>query len=495
MTTLLAATLIGFTATPQMGGGIAVSPLMFRVAVPGAQLVRLPVDVTNLGSANLETSIRVRSVSYTSGSYRANVESRNPADCSTWFRQRDLLRTVRPGTTETFQLEVQVPRVGPGCYYCVATVTPRVAGRTDLIVTSYQIPVILLVGRQGRVDIKLGSPEVAGGASPTLRIPFENVGTGFTTIGTSVTVRTKSTGRIERTFLDTDRNLFPGTQRNLTFSLDGLDRGVYVVQARSQAGTRVFPTLTREIEITGNGARAADKGQTFELAPVTIEPSFITQQMPAGASRSVAVRIKNNSNAAATFQVTTGKLVQSATGGFIVDPTAKSDVKVEPTNPVVTIRPGAVASVALRVSSDKAVTGEYWFGVAIRSRDGAQLPEEVYGRVVTPRGTPKLEVSSATVERPDGIPNGVRFEVRNTGTQALKPIPSATLYDKANNALATLQAPVLGDGGILPGATLRNYVQIPPGLPPGDYVVGIQYQYGEELFAQRSVNVTVPARR
>jgi hypothetical protein len=51
------------------------------------------------------------------------------------------------------------------------------------------------------------------------------------------------------------------------------------------------------------------------------------------------------------------------------------------------------------------------------------------------------------------------------------------------NLLKQLTVPILGQGGIIPGAKLKNKVQLPIDLPPGQYVLQINYQYGTEANA------------
>ena len=75
---------------------------------------------------------------------------------------------------------------------------------------------------------------------------------------------------------------------------------------------------------------------------------------------------------------------------------------------------------------------------------------------------------------------------------SLKPLPFAQVLEQGLSPTANLQVPVLGGGGILPGAVLRNEVLLPPNLKAGTYSVNIKYQYGQDLFATLTVPVIVP---
>ena len=76
---------------------------------------------------------------------------------------------------------------------------------------------------------------------------------------------------------------------------------------------------------------------------------------------------------------------------------------------------------------------------------------------------------------------------------ALLPRVSASVLEGGLTPVAKLEVPILGDGGILPGATLHNRVMLPPNLKPGAYTVKLEYQYGETLTEVKQLPFMVPS--
>jgi hypothetical protein len=140
-----------------------------------------------------------------------------------------------------------------------------------------------------------------------------------------------------------------------------------------------------------------------------------------------------------------------------------------------------------------------WFAVTFRDADDGNSVGEMIQGVVSIQGAhkPKLELEAGLLEAVDGYPVRVPFKVKNTGDEALQPLPTAVILEQGVRVVGRLDVPVLGDGGVLPGSVLQNSVALPPGLKPGGYQLLVRYQYGTTLFAELRVpfGVNPPAKR
>ena len=490
--TILSGAMLASATSPvqQAGspGGVVISPVMFRTEVVPGSSYTLPVDISNLGAVDLDVRVLLSSVAYNEWSYTGVQGASNERDCSKWFAKTAFQMALKPRKDGTCKLELRVPKVKAGCYYCTASVTPRVPNRNDMITASYEIPIILLVGKQPKAEIKLGSPVLDGTPeNPIIKVPFENAGDGFTVIGTNVALTNLSTGRVVGRFADSDRNLYPHTKRWLTFGGPALDGGVYAVSVGNESGTRKYPKLVSQAKVAKNKITMARAGETFELAPITLEPGLMSLDLTKGGSRSSVLRVRNTSKDAISLQLKAGRLTQAKSGAFEVVPDDnQQDVLLDPA--VVTVGAGRSASVKVKVSAKPGAVGDQWYGISVfASSLKNSIPEDVYLRVINKAGTPSLHMTSLGLDWSKGRPLSLKFTVQNDGTMALRPIVSASVMSRGVDVIAQLQVPQIGDGGILPGSTLENIVQLPANLLPGSYAVVVQYQFGDELFERLNI--------
>jgi hypothetical protein len=475
--------------------GMALSPLMFRNEVAAGSKVKLALDVENLQQTQLTVNIDISPVTFADWSYIPTFGVSHQRDCANWFTIRQINRIIGGGTHGEIDLEATIPHLKPDVYWCMARVTPHYLGDPSTIVAQYQLPIVLFIGRHAAPSLKLGSPELLRvGDAPQISIPYENSGDGFTTIGANVQLKQGSTGRVLGTYFDNDRNLFPGTKRNLVFSPGPLANGQYILTSKAQAGTRSFSAISRRFVVSKEGIRPETEGETLQMSPVSFDVAGINLKIPAGGSRSAVVHLINNSDATVTVKVMLRALNQNELGGLELGtdpPTGNLTVTADPET--LQVEPRRSIAVRLAIATAKGATGDQWFGIAAKTDDPKQIAEELYGSVVCPGGVPKLELSLIAIKKMGKYPISLSFSIKNTGTMSLKPIPFAQVLEQGLTPVATLQVPTLGTGGVLPGSILTNEVMLPPTLKPGAYTVNVKYQYGEDLFAELTVPITVSA--
>ncbi|MDR3690841.1 MAG: hypothetical protein P4L46_15795 [Fimbriimonas sp.] len=481
--------------------GIAVVPVMFRQpARPGATLT-LPFGVTNLEPTSLKIKLEIHPVTYQEWTYGPVLGTPTKFDCSTWFAETSVNGTVSPRAQRVFPLKLTVPRgIDSGTYYCLATIVPNIEGDNSVIVTQYQIPVILYVGTQPRADLKLGSPElIASAKNNYVDVPFLNESDAFLVVGATVQVRNTSTGRTVAVRSDSDRNLYPETHRKLRFSVPVLGDGQYRVQAICQSGTRTFRPITADFVVKDHVSTPLTEKSLLSLPPFGMDPERVHANVPAGASRTIPIRITNISDKDLTISLTAHKLAQQPNGALqVLDDGAAPPLSIELSPDSITLEPKRTKTIHVKVSLDDQATGDNWFAISAITTAGDSMSEDVYGSVTVPESPKakfltKLSIAQKEIGTVNGYPISVDYEVTNEGNIALKPLPSAHVLENGLTPVASLEVPDLGDGGILPGATLHNRVMLPLTLKPGAYAVEVSYQYAEDLFEKKLIPFTVPA--
>ncbi|HEY3267068.1 MAG TPA: hypothetical protein VGM37_09095 [Armatimonadota bacterium] len=485
-------------------GGVLVSPLSFRLAGKPGQNAALEVDASVPGTASVNARMEVLQYVPESGTYRAQFGVQNPQDAAGWFAARDNTVNLRPGERHAFVLKYSVPRSTRGCYYCMVRLTPKPAGSVTGLSIVYEIPVVFFVGRQASPLISIASPILEAGAATAGRteariaVPISNDGDGFAVIGATGEVRNLRSGRIVKSVSDSDRNLFPRTKRNLFFSLGPLSDGLYRASFNVEVGTRRLPRVSADFALQGGQVKPLTPSDTVSLTPVVCDPPSFHLTIPAGAERTQVLRVTNVSQAPIKVRGAALPVAQAHSGSIgVADGALPPGLSVQVAPSDLDLQPGRSGSMRVTVGVDRGAEGDMWFGLAITNSLNEHTLAETILSDVEVSGTliPDIKVRASRVEAVGKKPVAVSFEAENTGNQALRPVATAALLADGIQSVGALQIPVLGDGGILPGAVLPNTVVLPPTLRPGKYVVEVSYQYTATDFARLRVPITVPSER
>lgn len=486
----------GFAQTEPSGlHGMAIVPVMYRTAGRVGSTLALPIEVQNLEMRPLKVTLKINPVAYSDWTYAPNLGTVSKFDCSSWFATKSFAATVDKTSNLRFPLKCTIPHVDPGVYYCLGTIDPTIVGDNSVIIAEYQIPIIIFVGPQPKLDLKFGTPVLeVGEKASSISVPFMNEGDAFTVIGAAVQLRDAATGRSVAIRTEQDRNLYPQTKRNLRFSLPKIPDGQYQLQCTCQSGTRTFRPLTASYVVNKGKAELATPGTVISLPPFTVDPGRIHQAMPAGSQRLVSVKLTNQTDNPLTINFSAHKLTQINSGLLqVLDEAPAAGLTVDLTPGTITIPARHSSNIRIKLSLDPGSVGDSWFAISAISAAGDSMSEEIYGNASVPEtGTPKLEIVQKETGKVGDIPISIDYEVTNTGNMALLPKTNASVLEGGLTPVARLEIPLLGDGGILPGATLRNRVMLPPNLKPGAYTVKLEYQYGETLTEVKQFPFVVP---
>ncbi len=481
---------------------MAVVPVMFRQPARPGGVVTLRIGVQNLEAGPLTAQLEIRPVTYQQWTYGPILDKATKYDCSTWFAETKVEGTVKARSEGVFTLKCNIPKgTEPGAYYCMGTIVPKFSNDNSKIVTQYQIPIILYVGNQPKVDLKFGSPELTASTKENfVEVPFQNESEAFLVVGATIQVRDLTTGRIVAVRTDSDRNLYPESNRKLHFTVPLLADGQYRVQAVCQAGTRTYRPITADFVVRDNVSKPLTDKTLISLPPFVVDPGRVHVNMPAGSKRQLAIKFTNISDKPLTVSLTSHKLSQQSNGSLqVLDDGPVPPLGVTLTPDTITIEPKRVTTARVTLTLDAGASGDNWFAISAITTTGDSMSEEVYGSATVPetrevKFQPKVSIVEKEIGKVGaGYPISVDYEVTNTGNIALKPQVTAGVLESGLTAVATIEVPVLGDGGILPGATLHNRLMLPLTLKPGTYAVEIKYQYGEDLFERKLIEFNVPA--
>jgi len=482
---------------------MAIVPVMYRAGGSAGSVLKLPIEVQNLDPTPVSITLTLSPVAYTDWTYGPNIGTKTEFDCTAWFQKQQFSAIIQPASHFNFECQCKIPRTTPpGVYYCLGLVDPAPNARNP-IRAQYQIPIIIFVGKQPPLNLEFGTPTMElTDKTGSVNVSFTNDSRAFTVIGATVQLRDAVTGRSIATKSDTDRNLYPNSKRTLPFGIGPLPDGQYIVRCTCQAGTRTFRPLQASFVVVKNKAVPATAASLVSLPPVTANPERVHQDMPSGSRRMMAVKFTNQTDSTINLVLTTHRLSQAANGSLQVlddPPTAPLHVDVEPAS--ISIPPKREATIRIFATLDRGATGDSWFAVSATSTSHDSMSEEVYGSVkVLKTESPKLSIEGKGVALTDNYPMSADYEVTNTGNIALKPLPFAAVLESGLTPVARMDVPTLGDGGILPGATLHNRIMLPLDLKPGAYAVRIEYQYaesptGERISEVKLIPFTVPQKK
>lgn len=483
-------------------GGVLVSPLLHRKLVKPGQKVFLSFTLENPSQVRQLLDGTIENFQMEDWTYRTIYGKEHARDCRDWFSQRTIQVSLDPGQRRELRLQVDIPRGSEGVYWAMVKLTPRPNGSTTKSLLSYEIPLVLVSGKNPKPNLVVHSPvlnctqNLRGSKAFTAVLPIENPSQGFTPIGAIGEVRNTSSNRVVARMRLEDRNLMPGTKRQLVFLLPALPDGRYRLAFRAQLGAKSLPEVTSEYVLSKGASKTVSELNQLTLAPVTVEPNAISSVVPAGGSRTISLRVTNNSNRPLHLDISPAPIQQALNGSLGIgagDLPIGLNVGVQTSNQP--LEPGETRAVRVTMSRSAATSGDAWFALSLKERgNGQSIAESIFGTVTVVKGSkPLIAVEDPRLIMDGKTPVAIKFTVRNTGNVALRPEPSATVLEGGVRLVERPAVPIIGDGGLLPGSVVDNVLMLPQKLKAGEYVVEILYQYGDKDFARARVPIRIVA--
>lgn len=496
----LVAAAVGASAQPGAAEssirGFVVSPLMFRVSLLPGQSSEFTLSLQNLEPKELRPNLAFSSVLWEDHSYTPRLDTPHDRDCSAWFETLDQ-STIEARQRREVKLRVQVPRQAKGPYWTLLTIRPEPVDMDNEMRLVFDIPVIILVGGQPNPDVKVAPPnlEVANGMAAA-SLDLENRGASFSVINVGGEVTNLDTRSVVGRFELSDRNLYPQSKRRVGFGLGSLPTGRYRVRFQVDLGTRRLPPLQRDVVVQNGQVANAGEAGAFVLPPLLAQPSAIVFPLPPGGQRTQRITLSNTSTKPLSLNLEAVEVRQTTRGTLEPGQELPTGVRVTVSPATLTIPPGRTRQAVVRVSIDKEAQGDLWFGVRLSGyqADEQADTEDLILCNVPVQGTlnPKVELAETQMVEDQGVPVAIRYTTVNSGNQAVRPRTSARLLRDGVQVIATLEVPVVGDGGVLPGGRVDNEIPLPHDLAPGEYLVVVEAQFGPESFARGSVTFQVP---
>jgi hypothetical protein len=475
-------------------GGFAASPALIRSPVLANKVGTLRIDLENFEATPLTATVRVLSVKPDNGSYAMQLGVKHPNDASGWFKAPEQKITVARDQKYTIQLPFKAPTIKPGAYWCTVEIAPTFAGRRANMIL--QVPVFFYAGRPMRPNLKIGTPGLAiNGRKQRITVPLENAGDGLLTVVVRADIRDAGSGRVLQRLQDVDRDLYPHTNRVLALNLNPLKDGNYIISATTQLGLRNFSPMQQAVRVQGGKVSVLSPAEVKELSNLTFVPAAILEDKGTpGARRTKTVQVLNGTGQQVTVNLTLGGLTQQPNGSYQLteSPPKGVNVSISPTEVTIPARGSRTIKIVMEVPKD--AKGDTWFGIEAEAKGTRMMAEQMIGRVTVPStAMPGLALKSLGLEKINGRPTSMSFEIRNTGNAAISPAGEAHILLNGITPIneADPEVPILGDGGILPGAQLTNKVQIPLSLKPGTYLLSVVYQYSDTQFDRITERFTV----
>jgi hypothetical protein len=481
-------------ALPQSMNGFTVSPGIFRSPVIPGKVGTLRLTLENFEPAPMNATLRISSVVPESGSYRMKLGEKHERDASSWFLKKEQKVVVRRDQKLVVEMQFKAPAVKPGSFWCMAELLPTFgSGQAKIL---YQIPIFFYAGnRPPRPDLRLSTPslQVAGRKAKVL-VPLENAGDGMLTVVVRADIRDAQSGRLLQRIQDVDRDIYPHTSRVIPIEAKGLADGNYVVSTVTQMGLRNFSPMQQAVSVRGGKVTPLSKEETKELSALSFNPSALLKAEPAGGRRTYAVALTNSTAQPITVDLSLGKLVQQPNGSFVVSAEQPSTVVLSISPGQVVLPPKGSRTIKVTAEIPKGAKGDTWFGVEAQPVGVRMMAEQLVGRIAIPNtGEPSLALRSLGLEKINGRASAMTLEIKNKGNAAVVPLATARVLKDGVRVVADLEVPMLGDGGVLPGAILQNRIPIPLGLAPGSYLVSVTYQFSETQSDRITERFTVTA--
>ncbi len=480
-------------------GGLLVSPGIQRVDSRAGATGTVNFELYNPNSVPTIATIELASFLPKEWSYDAQLNKPHARDASAWLKVTPETYRFDPYQQQVRGYKYTIPRSAKGTYWCMLRISPRPASGSSTNNVVFEVPIIFNVGSGMRANIKLQTPIVTANAVKTdsglvLTVPMLNMGDVNAVITASGEIRPLEGGRIIKSFEVPDKNLLPQSKRYITAELPKMADGKYRVTMRINVNSRSLPRVKVDFAVVKGKATGLDDPKVLEMAPISIDPPGFALEMPAGATKQQALRVRNNGTKPLTLLITANAVEQTTSGALGASESAPPvglTINIEPREMV--LQPNELGSSRLQIGVDKTAKGDLWmaFSVAVKG-SSTSLKEVITGNVlVTKTADPKLEISNMQLVKAQGKPIQVRFDVKNTGNKAVAPVATAAILDRGVQVVNYLEVPKVGDGGIIPGATVQNTVMLPIDLKAGEYVVEISYQYAPQLTAKGRLPLSV----
>lgn len=480
-------------------GGLLVSPGIMRVDSRAGATGTVNFELYNPSAVPTVATIELTSFLPKDWSYDAQLNKPHARDASAWLKVTPETYRFDPYQQQVRGYNYTIPRSVKGTYWCMLRISPRpVTGASSNNVV-FEVPIIFNVGSGYRPNIKLQTPIVSANPVKTagglmLTVPMLNIGDGNAVVTATGEVRPLEGGRIISTFDVPDKNLLPQSKRYITAELPKLSDGRYRITLRLNVNSRTLPRVKVGFAVVKGKSTGLDDPKVLEMTPISIDPQGFALDLPAGATKQQAVRIRNNGSKPMTLQLSANSVEQATNGALGAAETAPPQgltVNIEPAELV--LQPNELGSSRLQIAVDKSAKGDLWVAISVAVKGSVtSLKESVMGNVlVSKTAVPKLEVMNLQLVKAQGRPIQVRFDVKNTGNKAVAPFATAAILDRGVQVVNYLEVPKVGDGGIIPGATVQNVVMLPIDLKPGEYVVEISYQYTPQLTAKGRLPLSI----
>lgn len=487
---------------PQMTdsiGGLTISPLIYRVETVAGHTGVLTFDITGAIRAQVNIKAKMWSATFDEGSYASQLNVKHARDASGWFGSKtEIQKVVKPRDRTTLAIPYKVPTSANGVYWALLTFEPKPVGSNEGVTLRYEVPIIFSVGKPGKPELKVQTPEVYANEKTTMVVvKIRNITRNLAVVGATAEIRAALTGTLVQKVSVNDRNLLPFTTRDIQLVIDKkLKDGAYKVYAHAEIGVRRMPNVMGEFLVQGGKVKMVTAATMHELTPVLVEPGGFDMTVAPGGKTFKSLSFVNTGDKPITIQIAARNVEQTDTGAIGVgegNVPQSMQVSISPTE--IELAPRTRASARMIVETAAGSEGDQWFGIEVIEKGNPKAFSQQLLAVVTFKNTqrPKMDVTEIETRKdPRGSALQVLFDVANTGNSNVAAAITCDLFRKGDTTkMAVIEPKVPANGQLIPGIKVRGSAMLPATLEPGSYDFVLKVQYSEKDVIEKHVPITI----
>ncbi|MBM3317415.1 MAG: hypothetical protein FJY75_06140, partial [Candidatus Eisenbacteria bacterium] len=428
--------------------------------------------------------------------------------CAGWIRLESRVAISAGARSRTVPFSVSIPADATGEYFGYIRVK-RIAERSDQRIAVMLEPAIALrveISVPGRLALELAARSLvydpwlhSGG--PGLILEVRNSGTAKSPLEGDILLYRGSRGwplRVAIPVRDSGNPImvYPGLSVTVSCPLaEPPPSGDYRAVARLLLAGTWRTQSSFDIRVPAQGTVAAVKGSFVERAEfdldLRVQPEYVEVALPAGASRSVSIRVQNADTTAVTLRAAVAEVRQELNGFLTFTETADTTgqwVRLPAASLVLQPRSAAPLLIEVRRPETAGEEAPGLRGVRLTGRAGwdesGWASEVDIGVPVfaVPAGAPppRIEIERLDVVRPDPAlnPTAVLLRLRNAGGRVA--LISGSLWVERAATRQRIQTLPLGGGVLVAPGTAREFRMAMPYLDKGDFRLIADVQVREQ---------------
>lgn len=485
----------------QYNAGVAVGPLrlLADVSPNGVWTGSFKMYAQESGPTSV-FDLEIADLGQTPSGNKMSVErGQGVRSAAAWIDVASEVR-IAGGEQREIPVTVSVPRNASGVYSAFISIRlrpdePR-AGISALVVPAIEVEVLVKVRGSGPLELRTERVELGSAADGTQRVMAEIVNTGvwICKVGGDLLFYPESGGFPERVELPVRRDgrpysVYPGQKLILNCAPSRtIPPGRYSAMSRLDLGDRRESRSRFDLTVGGTGGIAQPSGGGVELGTdLVVDDPMYTIRMPAGAQRTVAIRLSNTGDEPIAVGVAThgARLESDGRWTYATTEADHPGLTVEVSLDSLLIEPQSSATVKATVTAEKdaslaatVIEGVRFTGAAVKPAGERQIVYDAGALIVIEpvgAGAASLEVSGLELGRmaPDKNPGSAILTISNHGEGVGEIQGTVTLRHESGKLIAEMAIGGQHWQKIMPGGNRKFRMRLPI-VDEGTFIVAAE---------------------